>query len=306
LEGFMWDKETEVDRLRERVPLSNLVSQCKLYDLDPSKPKPRDWIGAFKRVAEENEFVVIPELKRQEPSSGSLRKRYDISKLTKQMVSALSPVLSVNCDGVLFGGSMDDITTVREKSSSFMLESAAAEDGVITPPVLASDLILYPYQLYKLRLAGTDAVNIVVGALTSKDLLYLTKIAATLKLQVVASVTSETQIKLLTKLGGGIHALVMSNRDLETFGFDESGDQALLLLKSEAAREFKEKFDSVPILVEGRVGIIKQNDENGNPSSTAYVKALRDAGAVGAIVGSGIVADNKDAFIDVMSSLQNA
>ena len=27
LEGFMWDKETEVDRFRERVPLSNLVSQ---------------------------------------------------------------------------------------------------------------------------------------------------------------------------------------------------------------------------------------------------------------------------------------
>ena len=41
LEGFMWDKETEVDRFRERVPLANLLSQCKLYTVDPSKPKPR-------------------------------------------------------------------------------------------------------------------------------------------------------------------------------------------------------------------------------------------------------------------------
>ena len=65
--GFMWDKETEVDRFRERVPLANLVSQCKLYEIDPSKPKPRDWVGAFKRATEESDFVIIPELKRLEP-----------------------------------------------------------------------------------------------------------------------------------------------------------------------------------------------------------------------------------------------
>ena len=39
LEGFMWDKETEVDRFRERVPLANLVSQCRLTAVDPEKPK---------------------------------------------------------------------------------------------------------------------------------------------------------------------------------------------------------------------------------------------------------------------------
>jgi indole-3-glycerol phosphate synthase len=302
----MWDKETEVDRLRERVPLSNLVSQCKLFEMDPSKPNPSDWIGAFKRAADEKGFVVIPELKRIEPKSGSLRKRYDVSKLTKQMVAAESPMISVNCDAVLFGGNMEDVTTVREKISTSILESADAEEGVVPIPILASDLVLYPYQLYKLRLAGTDAVNIVVGALSSKDLLYLTKIAATLKLQIIASVTSETQIRSLTKLSGGIHALVMSNRNLETFGFDDSGDQALSLLKSEAAQEFKDKFgEDVPILVEGRVGVIQINDEDGNPSSKAYVKALRDAGAMGAIVGSGLVTDSKEGVVDVMKSLQN-
>ena len=302
----MWDKETEVDRLRERVPLSNLVSQCKLYDLDPSKPKPRDWISAFKRASEEKDFVIIPELKVREPKSGSLRKRYDIAKLTKQIVAAESPVVSINCDGVLFGGSMEDVMTVREKISTYMLESANAEDGVVPTPILASDLILYPYQLYKLRLAGTDAVNIVTGALTSKDLLYLTKIASTLRLQVVASVTSEVQIQSLNKLSGGIHALVISNRNLETYGFDESGAQALSLLKCNAIEEFKRKFTDVPIIVEGRVGITEFDDGSGNVSVKAYIKALKDAGAQGAIIGSGLASESKEEVIEVMRSLQNA
>ena len=304
----MWEKETEVDRLRERVPLSNLVSQCKLYEIDPSKPKPRDWIGAFKNAAQVTDFVVIPELKRLEPKSGSLRKRYDLFKLTKQMVAAESPVISINCDGVLFGGSMEEVTTVREKISSFMLEAANAEDGVLPIPILSSDLILYPYQLYKLRLAGTDAVQIIVGALTSKDLLYLTKIASTLKIQVVASVTSEVQIRMLNKLSGGIQAIVMSNRDLESFGFDESGKQALSLLESESLKEFKAKFgEDIPILVEGRVGIIEMNGEDGTPSTQAYVKALKDAGANGAIVGSGLVSvDGKEDIATAVKTLQEA
>merc|ERR1719343_437269 len=109
LEGFMWDKETEVDRFRERVPLANLLSQCKLFAVDPSKPKPRDWIGPIKAAASENRFVIIPECKRTEPEGGSLRKRYDVSKLVKDFTNRGAPAISVNCDPVLFGGSLEDL-----------------------------------------------------------------------------------------------------------------------------------------------------------------------------------------------------
>jgi len=157
---------------------------------------------------------------------------------------------------------------------------------------LASDLLLYPYQLYKLRLAGADAVTLVVGALESKDLLYLTKIASTSQLQVVASVTSEVQIDMLTKLeAGSIAALVISNRELENFDFDNTGKQALDLLKSDALAAFREKNgDNVPVLVEGRVGIVEA-DEGDN---VAYIQALKDAGAFGAIVGGGLAAFERD------------
>ena len=230
LEGFMWDKETEVDRFRERVPLANLLSQCKLYMLDPSKPKPRDWIGPVTKAAgldedgdENRRFVIIPECKRQEPQVGSLRKRYDVSKLTVEFSSLGAPALAINCDAVMFGGSLEDVTKAREATSKMVLDAAGdivadeslpKEDEPLTiPPILASDLILYPYQLYKIRLAGADAVNLVVGALQSKDLVYLTKIASSLQIQSLLTVTSVAQLERVMQLPPkSFDGLIVSNR----------------------------------------------------------------------------------------------
>jgi indole-3-glycerol phosphate synthase len=214
LEGFMWDKETEVDRFRERVPLANLVSQCRLAASDPTKPKPRDWVGLIKQASRDS-FVVIPECKRMEPFSGSLWKRYDAEKLARQFTLAGAPAISVNCDAVLFGGSQDDITQARKSASSAALEKASSDDGVVVPAILASDLILYPYQLYKLSLAGADAINLVGGALASKDLLYLTKIASSLQFQTLVTVTSKVQLRALaTMAAGSIDGVIISNREV--------------------------------------------------------------------------------------------
>ena len=328
LEGFMWEKETQVDRLRERVSLALLLSQCKLSMSDPKSPKPRDWIGPVKEAGSDGKFVIIPvslhlnsyvvfirmdylciytiftillkECKRIEPSLGSLRKRYDIPKIVKQLVAAGAPAFSINSDGVLFGGSLEDITAARQASNAAAsAESSVLDDGVVSPPILASDLLLYPYQLYKLRMAGADAVNLVVGALENKDLVYLTKIAATINLQVLAVCTSEPQINMITSLApGSINALVLSNRELESFEFDSTGQQALSLLKSDVLATFREKHgEDIPVFVEGRVGII----EDGG-SSVAYIKALKEAGAYGAIVGGGVASIHDDDVADCMAN----
>lgn len=267
--------------------MSNLVSQCKLFELDPSKPKPRGWAGSIRAAVASEQFVIIPELKRLEPSQGSLRKRYDIAKLSNQYIKGGAVALSINCDPVLFGGSLADIMVIRDTTSN------AADEQVATHPILASDLILYPYQLYKLRLAGADAVNLVVGALSSKDVLYLTKIAASLKMDVVASVTSEVQINSLTKLQGGIAAISLSNRDLETFGFDESGMQVLQLMKSNAMKKFSDAHPEALILAEGRVGIIEM-EAGEEKTAESYVHELKKAGVMGAIIGGGLAAAKDD------------
>jgi hypothetical protein len=73
-----------------------------------------------------------------------------------------------------------------------------------------------------------------------------------------------------------------------------TGEQALKLLKSDALEEVREKHGSdIPVLVEGRVGVIELEDAEGNASTARYLKELRDAGATGAIIGGGL-AEGKD------------
>lgn len=303
LEGFMWDKETEVDRFRERVPLANLLSQCKLSAADPSNPKARDWIGPIREVASKKGFVIVPECKRTEPESGSLRKRYDVSKLVKDFTIKGARAISINSDPILFGGSLDDLTKAREASSKAAIESSSLDDGIIAPPILASDLLLYPYQLYKMRLAGADAVNLIVGALATKDLVYLTKIAASLQMQSLLTVTSAAQVENLNVLSAnGIDGLIVSNRDLEDFSFDMTGRQALDILGSDELKAFMEKHgNDFPILVEGRVGIIQAKDDDGNSDSDIYIEQLKRAGATGAVVGGGLASD--EGSIALMNAL---
>ena len=306
LEGFMWEKETEVDRFRERVPLANLVSQCRLSAADPTLPKPRDFMAPVKQVIDSSGFVIIPECKRMEPSLGSLRRRYDVEALSKMFTVANAPAICVNCDGVLFGGNLEDVKKARGAASTAAIEQMS-EDGVVVPPILASDLLLYPYQLYKMSLAGADAVNLVVGALPKKDLTYLIKIASSLKIQSLAMVTSEVQLESLVDFPeGSISAVIVSNRDLEDFSFDMTGEQALTLLKSSAMEKVKEKHGAdIPVLVEGRIGIIESPDAEGNPSALAYMEALKAAGANGCIMGGGLIQDNKDST-EVLNELQEA
>ena len=93
-----------------------------------------------------------------------------------------TPTISVNNNGVLLGSSMDNIIkATREASNAAAVTeslNASNGDGVMMPPFLALDLLLYPYQLYKHCLAGANAMTLIVGTLEGKDMLYLTKIAS--------------------------------------------------------------------------------------------------------------------------------
>lgn len=292
LEGFMWEKETEVDRFRERVPLANLVSQCRLSTVDPTSPKPRDWIGSLKQSG--HEFVIVPECKRSDPATGTEWERYNVEELARAFTIAKAPALCIYSDPVLFGGLMEHVTSAREASS----EAAVAdmtEDGTIVPPILASDLILYPYQLYRMRLAGADAVNLMVGALDERDLSYLVKIAASLQLQSLATVTSEVQLQRLEVVPkGNLHGVIISNRQMADFSIDMSGEQALKLLRCEPLSRLKEKHgENLVILVEGRVGMIRHK----LGGTAKYVYDLKDAGATGAILAGRIAISRMKAWM---------
>mmetsp|Transcript_678 Transcript_678/g.1632 ORF Transcript_678/g.1632 Transcript_678/m.1632 type:complete len:83 (-) Transcript_678:2490-2738(-) len=74
-----------------------------------------------------------------------------------------------------------------------------------------------------------------------------------------------------------------------------TGNQALSILRSEEMKTFKEKHgDDIPILVDGRVGIIQSNDDQGEENFKAYIEQLKLAGATGAVIGGGLLSGEFD------------
>jgi hypothetical protein len=81
---------------------------------------------------------------------------------------------------------------------------------------------------------------------------------------------------------------IVSNRDLEDFSFDMTGQQALDLLNSDALARFREYHGDVPILVEGRVGLIERTNVEGKTGVNDYMHELKVVGAWGSIVGGAL------------------
>ena len=81
-----------------------------------------------------------------------------------------------------------------------------------------------------------------------------------------------------------------------------TGRQALDILESNELKVFKEKHgDDIPILVEGRVGIIQRSDGDVNNDPNIYIEQLQRAGATGAVVGGGLAFD--ETSISVLNSM---
>lgn len=55
------------------------------------------------------------------PGKGSLRKHYDVLKLSKEFVGAGDPANSVNCDGVLVNGFLFDHSAKRGSTGGVVL-----------------------------------------------------------------------------------------------------------------------------------------------------------------------------------------
>mgnify|MGYP006897423052 CR=1 FL=1 len=116
--------------------------------------------------------------------------------------------------------------------------------------------------------------------------LALTKIAGSLKFQTLITVTSTTQLAVLATLPT-LDGVIVSNRLLEDFSYDMTGQQALDLLKSSELEILKEKHANLLILAEGRLGIIGAEKEG----ARTYLQQLKDAGAHGGIMGGGLAVD---------------
>jgi len=149
------------------------------------------------------EMGVVAEFKRRSPSAGRLREDADVAEIAHAYERGGADALSVLTEGPNFEGSLED------------LRAARAACGL---PVLRKDFIVDPYQLYEARVAGADAVLLIVAALSASELEALREDARELDLDVLIEVHDVTELRLALDTGADL--IGINNRDLRDFSVD--------------------------------------------------------------------------------------
>nr|WP_088890409.1 indole-3-glycerol phosphate synthase TrpC [Leptolyngbya ohadii] len=212
LEEIVWQKEKEVDRLRERVPLIELQTQAK------TAPPVRDFLVALKSAS--SNPALIAEVKKASPSKGVLREDFDPVAIAKSYAQGGAACLSVLTDEKFFQGSFNNLKRIRE---------------VVDLPLLCKEFIIYPYQIYLARNHGADAILLIAAILSDKDLQYFLKIARVLGMTALVEVHTLAELDRVLQLEG-VTLIGINNRNLEDFKVDLQTTEDLLAARGEEIR----------------------------------------------------------------------
>jgi indole-3-glycerol phosphate synthase/phosphoribosylanthranilate isomerase len=151
----------------------------------------------------------ILEIKKASPSGGTIRPYADAAELARSY-AGVADALSVLTDAPFFGGSLGDLTRAR---SHF--------DG----PVLAKDFFLDPRQVVEARIAGADAVLVMLSLLDDATARKLIDEAERLGMDSLVEVHDEAEMRRANALGAKV--IGINNRDLRDLSIDLSTTERL-------------------------------------------------------------------------------
>lgn len=214
LEEIVWHKETEVDRMREQVPLLELQKQVR--DLPP----PQDFAAALRQG--KTQPALIAEVKKASPSKGVIRADFDPVAIAQAYAQAGAACISVLTDQKFFQGSFDYLRQIRR---------------VVDLPLLCKDFIIYPYQIYLARANGADAVLLITAILSDKDLGYFLKIVRGLGMTALIEVHTQAEMDRVLSLEQ-VQLVGINNRNLQDFSVDLATTEEILM---KSGRELQDR-----------------------------------------------------------------
>ncbi|HEY9670705.1 MAG TPA: indole-3-glycerol phosphate synthase TrpC [Waterburya sp.] len=213
LEKIVWHKETEVEQMRERLPLIELRKQVQ------TAPAPCDFKAAL--LSGKTRPALIAEVKKASPSKGVIRPDFDPVAIAKAYQQGGATALSVLTDKKFFQGSWDNLAKVR---------------AAVELPLLCKEFIIYPYQIYLARSYGADAVLLIAAILSDQDLQYFVKIAKSLSMTPLIEVHTLEELDRVLSLDD-VTLVGINNRNLEDFSVDLQTTCQLLLSRRHQLQE---------------------------------------------------------------------
>ncbi len=194
LDEILAHKRVELDAARRRVAPDELAARA-LARTEPPR--------GFRQALLGRGPHVIAELKRRSPSRGEIRQDFDPVAIARAYQAGGAAALSVLTDERFFGGSLAVLEAVRAATAL---------------PLLRKDFVIDAYQIDEARVAGADAVLLIVAALTPAELARLGAHAARLGLDALVEVHDEAELDVAK--GAGADLIGINNRDLRSFVCD--------------------------------------------------------------------------------------
>ena len=148
---------------------------------------------------------VIAEVKRSSPSKGALAAIADPAALATEYESGGACVISVLTERRRFGGSLDDLASVRT---------------AVDVPVLRKDFVFTSYQVWEARAHGADAILLIVAALEQPALVSLVERVASLGMTALVEVHDEEEVD--RAVDAGARVIGVNARDLRTLEVDRT------------------------------------------------------------------------------------
>ncbi|MEO7240631.1 MAG: bifunctional indole-3-glycerol-phosphate synthase TrpC/phosphoribosylanthranilate isomerase TrpF, partial [Sphingomicrobium sp.] len=151
----------------------------------------------------------ILEIKRASPSAGTIRAAADPADLARGY-AGVADGLSVLTDAGFFGGSLADLAAAR---------------GAFDGPILAKDFFIDPRQIAEARIAGADAVLVMLSVLDDAAARTMITEARRLGLDALIEVHDETEMRRALTLDAPL--IGINNRDLRDLSIDLATTQRL-------------------------------------------------------------------------------
>nr|WP_071994159.1 indole-3-glycerol phosphate synthase TrpC [Synechocystis sp. PCC 7509] len=241
-------KEQEIAQMRQQLTLGDLQRQLK------AAPPVRDFLHALQNSP--NYPSLIAEVKKASPSKGIIRQDFDPVEIATGYVRGGAACLSVLTDSKFFQGSFENLQNIRP---------------TVAVPLLCKEFVIHPYQIYKARVAGADAVLLIAAILSDQKLQEFLYLIHSLGMNALVEVHTLAECDRVLKLAD-LRLMGINNRNLETFNVD-------LATTSQLMQERSQPLTSLGLTVVSESGLY----------SSADLAFVASAGVRSVLVGESLI-----------------
>ncbi len=195
LDEILTHKREEVAQRRKTTDMR------RMQDLMLDAPAVRPFASALKRA--DGRMGLIAEIKKASPSAGVIQPNFDPVRQAREYADAGADCLSILTDEKYFQGHLDYLRGAR---------------SVVSLPCLRKDFTVDPFQIYEARVAGADAILLIVAALDRTELAEFSQISSELGMASLIEVHTEEEMEVALAIGAKL--IGVNSRNLKTFEVD--------------------------------------------------------------------------------------